>query len=159
VVRYLLVRLKKRQGLNLRRNLRLVIISIDQGFISRILKIVYYLVIMKEINFNPADFEPVRKIALTFPDSTDSVSHYDTPSIKIKKNLLARLNENGEFFVIRTDFESREHFLEQYPETFFITPHHQPYPYVCMWVNNFSMKVLKEVLETGYKAITAKKKK
>jgi hypothetical protein len=114
---------------------------------------------MKEINFNPADFEPVRKIALTFPDSTDSVSHYDTPSIKIKKNLLARLNESGEFFVIRTDFESREHFLEQYPEICFITPHFIPYPYIAMWKDKCNMKVLKEVLETGYKAITEKKKK
>lgn len=114
---------------------------------------------MKEINFNPADFEPVRKIALTFPNATDSVSHYDTPSVKIKKNLLARLNESGDFFVIRTDFESREQLLEQYPETFFITPHYVPYPYIAMWKNNYTQKLLKEVLETGYKAITAKKKK
>lgn len=53
---------------------------------------------MKNINFNPADFEPVRHIALQFPNAADSVSHYDTPSVKIKKNLLCRIHENGEWF-------------------------------------------------------------
>jgi len=114
---------------------------------------------MKEINFNPADFEPLRQIALQFPDASDSLSHYDTPSVKIKKNLLARLHENGGFIAIRTDFESRDYFLEHYPEVFFITPHYNDYPYICMYVRGYSLEVLKEVLETGYKAITTKKDK
>ncbi|WP_316815281.1 hypothetical protein [Pedobacter nyackensis] len=112
---------------------------------------------MKEINFNPVDFEPVRQIALQFPDSSDSLSHYDTPSVKIRKNLLARLHENGEFFAIRTDFESRNNFLEQYPEMCFITPHYIDYPYICMYVKGYSLEVLRMVLETGYQAITKKK--
>jgi hypothetical protein len=112
---------------------------------------------MKQINFNPADFEPVRAIALQFPDASDSLSHYDTPSIKIKKNLLCRLHESGEFLAVRTNFESRLRFLESYPETFFITPHYTDYPYVCLYINSYSMDLLKEVLETGYKAIIMKK--
>lgn len=114
---------------------------------------------MKEINFNPADFEPVRQIALQFPDSSDSLSHYDTPSVKIKKNLLARLHENGEFIAIRTDFQSRDYFLEHYPETFFITPHYVDYPYICMDIHSYSLEALKAVLETGYQAIIKKKEK
>ncbi|ETZ21753.1 hypothetical protein [Pedobacter sp. V48] len=114
---------------------------------------------MKAINFNPVDFEPVRQIALQFPDASDSLSHYDTPSIKIKKNLLCRLHENGEWLAVRTDFESRERFLEEYPESCFITPHYKDYPYICLYINSYSRELLKEVLETGFKAITAKKKK
>lgn len=114
---------------------------------------------MKVINFNPADFEPVRQIALQFSDASDSLSHYDTPSVKIKKNLLSRLHENGEFIAIRTDFKSRDYFLEHYPEMFFITQHYNDYPYICMYVHGYSLEVLKAVLETGYKAITKKKDK
>ena len=109
-------------------------------------------------DFDPHDFEPIRNIALRFPNASDSLSHYDTPSVKIKKNLLCRLNENGEWIVIRTDFESRDVFLEQYPESCFITPHYEKYPYICLTVNNYSLELATAILETGYKAITAKKK-
>lgn len=112
---------------------------------------------MKEINFNPLDFEPVRQIALNFPDAIDSLSHYNTPSIKIKKHLLCRLHENGIWIAFRTDFERREVFLEKYPESCFITPHYKDYPYICMYVNSYTPELLKAVLETGYRAIIAKK--
>lgn len=114
---------------------------------------------MKTTNFNPADFELARTLALQFPDASDSLSHYDTPSIKIKKNLLCRLHENGEWIALRTDFESREMFLEQYPESCFITAHYKDYPYICLYVNNYSPDLLKTILDTGFKAITEKKKK
>jgi hypothetical protein len=112
---------------------------------------------MKQINFNPADFEPVRKIALQFTDASDSLSHYDTPSINIKKNLLCRLHEGGEWLAIRTDFESRELFLEKYPESCFINAHFKNYPYIGVYVNSYSRELLEAILESGYRAITAKK--
>lgn len=113
---------------------------------------------MKEINFNPADFEPARRIALLFPDAQDSLSHYNTPSVKIKKNLLCRLHEGGEWLTIRTDYQSRELFLEQYPESCFINAHLQNYPYIGVYVNSYSMELLKTILESGFMAITEKKK-
>jgi len=114
---------------------------------------------MKDIHFNPADFEHVRQIALQFPNASDSLSHYDTPSIKIGKNLLCRLHENGEWLAVRTDFESRERYLEQYPESCFITPHYKDYPYVCLYIHSYSPELLQDVLTSGYRAIIEKKKK
>ena len=112
---------------------------------------------MKEINFDPADFEPLRQIALQYPDATDSLSHYDTPSIKIKKNLLCRLHENREWFALRTDLESREMFLGKYPESCFINAHFKNYPYIGIYVNSYTINLLKLVLESGFKALTKKK--
>lgn len=111
-----------------------------------------------EIIFNVVDFEPVRKIAMNFSNASDSLSHYDTPSVKIKKSLLCRLNENGQWFVIRTDFESRERFLEQYPESCFITPHYQDYAYLCIDVKNYTATLVTEILQSGYDAIMTHKK-
>lgn len=114
---------------------------------------------MKPINFNPNDFEPVRRIALEFPNAADSLSHGDTPSVKIKKHLLCVLNQSGEWIVIRTDFESRAVFLEKHPEYCFITPHYENYPYICIQISGYSLTVIKEILESGYQAIIKKKKK
>lgn len=113
---------------------------------------------MKLINFNPADFEPVRQLALTFPHASDGLSHNDTPSVKIKKNLLCRLHENGEWIVIRTDFESRAMFLDKYPESCLITPHFLKYPYLAVYISSYRITMIKEILESGYLAITRKHK-
>ena len=72
----------------------------------------------KHISFNPADFEPVKKIALGFPGAEEAVSHYDTPSIKINGKFMCRLVEGGDFIPIHLNFDLREHYLEQYPEIF-----------------------------------------
>lgn len=112
---------------------------------------------MKVINFTPSTFEPLRQLALLFPNAEDSLSHYNTPSIKIKQHLLCRLHENGAWFAMRTDFKSRDEFLEQYPESCFITPHHKNYPYICVHTANYTVALLKAILESGYKAITEKK--
>ncbi len=50
------------------------------------------------ISFNPADFDPVKKIALSFPGAEESVSHYDTPSVKINGKFMCRLVESGILF-------------------------------------------------------------
>jgi hypothetical protein len=114
---------------------------------------------MKEIRFDPADFEPVRAIALTFPGAFDSLSHYDTPSVKVGKNLLCRLHEEGRWIAFRTDFESRDSFLDRYPESCFITEHYRKYPYICVHTGNYTPGLLRALLETGYHAITRKKEK
>lgn len=108
---------------------------------------------MKEVRFDPTDFEPARQIALGFPNAADSLSHYGTPSVKIKDKLLCRLHENGEWIAVRTDFADRDGFLERYPESCFITPHYRDYPYICIDVKNVGIEVLREVLESGHRAI------
>lgn len=38
----------------------------------------------KTVNFIYADFEVVKNIALTFPDTEESISHEGTPSVKVR---------------------------------------------------------------------------
>lgn len=38
----------------------------------------------KTVNFNYADFEVVKNIALSFPDTEESISHEGTPSVKVR---------------------------------------------------------------------------
>lgn len=111
----------------------------------------------KIVNFNPGDFEPIRKIALSFPGVADDVSHYNTPSLKVEKKFMARLHESGEFIALRLDFEYRDKYLNSYPEIFHLPDHYKNYPAICMWVNAASAKLLKEIVELSWKRMAGKK--
>ena len=61
---------------------------------------------------------PSKKIALLFPGTEESVSHENTPSIKVRGKLMCRLHDCGEFIPIHLDFEKRDEYLIRYPEIF-----------------------------------------
>ena len=96
----------------------------------------------RNVNFNNADFEAINNIALTFPDTEESVSHEGTPSIKVRGKLMCRLHECGEFIPIRLDFETRDRYLESHPEIFHLPDHFKAYPYVCMWIHNYDKNLI-----------------
>ncbi len=108
-------------------------------------------------HFDPKDFEAVKNIALNFPGAEESISHEGTPSVKVRGKLMCRLHDSGEFIPIRLDFEIRDHYLERYPEIFHLPDHFKPYPYICMWINHYDKKLLKEILELSWKGLATKK--
>lgn len=111
----------------------------------------------KASSFNPKDFEPIRQIALTFPGAEDSVSHENTPSIKVRGKLMCRLHDNGEFIPIRLDFNLRDKYLDSHPEIFHLPDNFKPYPYIAMWIHNYDKKLLREVLELSWRGLASKK--
>ena len=111
----------------------------------------------KAINFNPADFEPVKKIALLFPGTEESTSHENTPSVKIRGKLMCRLHDSGAFIPIRLDFELRDRYLDSHPEIFHLPDHFKAYPYICMWIHQYDKNLLTEVLEWSWKGLASKK--
>ena len=111
----------------------------------------------KAVNFKYADFEAVKNIALTFPDTKESISYVGTPSIKVRGKLMCRLHDSGEFIPIRLDFEIRDKYLDSHPEIFHLPDHFKSYPYICMWIHNYDKKLLTEVLELSWKGLATKK--
>ncbi len=111
----------------------------------------------KTVNFNYADFEPIKNIALKFPGTEESTSHENTPSIKVRGKLMCRLHDNGEFIPIRLDFELRNRYLDSHPEIFHLPDHFKAYPYICMWTHNYDKKLLTEILELSWKGLATKK--
>lgn len=112
----------------------------------------------KAVNFKYADFEAVKNIALTFPDTEESISYEGTPSIKVRGKLMCRLHDSGEFIPIRLDFEIRDKYLDSHPEIFHLPDHFKSYPYICMWIQNYDKKLLTEVLELSWKGLATKKR-
>ena len=112
---------------------------------------------LKQVKFNNADFEPVKKIALTFPGAEESVSHENTPSVKVRGKLMCRLHDNGEFIPIHLAFEIRDKYLDSHPEIFHLPEHFKAYPYICMWLHNYDTNLLKEILELSWRGLASKK--
>lgn len=111
----------------------------------------------RTVPFNPSDFEPVRTMALRFPGNEESVSHENTPSIKVRGKLMCRLHESGEFIPIRLDFAIRDAYLDSHPEIFHLPDHFKGYPYVCMWIHPYDRKLLAEILELSWRGLATKK--
>ncbi len=107
--------------------------------------------------FNYSDFEPIKNIALTFSGAEESVSHGNTPSIKVNGKFMCRLHENGEFIPIRLDFELRDKYLNSHPEIFHLPDHYKNYPSICMWVHNYNKDLLTEILELSWRGLATKK--
>jgi len=108
-------------------------------------------------NFNYADFEVVKNIALTFPGIEESVSHEGMPSVKVRGKLMCRLHDNGQFIPIRLDFKIRDKYLDSHPEIFHLPDHFKAYPYICMWLHNYHRELVREVLEQSWKGLATKK--
>ena len=111
----------------------------------------------KAVNFNYTDFETVKKIALTFPDTEEGISHERTPSVKVRGKLMCRLHDSGEFIPIRLDFDIRDKYLDSHPEIFHLPDHFKGYPYICMWIHQYDKFLLKEILEQSWKGLATKK--
>lgn len=111
----------------------------------------------KMLNYNYSDFDFVKNIALTFPDTQESVSHEGTPSVKVRNKLMCRLHNNGEFIPIHLDFDLRDKYLDKYPEFFHLPDHFKAYKYICMWTNCQDTELLNEILELSWKGLATKK--
>lgn len=108
-------------------------------------------------DFDPTDFEPIRKIALQFPGTEDSISHENTPSVKVRGKLMCRLHHHEKFIPIRLDFEQRDRYLESYPEIFHVPDHYKLYPYICMWIHDYDRDLLREILEASWRLLASQK--
>lgn len=107
--------------------------------------------------YNPADFETVKQVALSFPETEEAISHEGTPSVKVRGKLMCRLHESGSFIPIRLNFELRDQYLNSHPELFHLPDHFKNYPYLCMWVHHYDIQLLKQVLALSWRGLATKK--
>lgn len=112
---------------------------------------------MKILNFNYSDFNGVKNIALSFPDTEESISHEGTPSVKVHNKLMCRLYESGKFIPIRLDLEIRDKYLESYPVFFHLPNHFKVYPYICLWTGKYDKNLLTEILKLSWKGLATNK--
>lgn len=108
-------------------------------------------------SYNSAHFETVKQVALSFPETKESVSHEGTPSVKVRGKLMCRLHETGSFIPIHLNFELRDQYLDSHPELFHLPDHFKNYPYICMRVHTCDTQLLKQVLTLSWRGLATKK--
>ena len=100
-------------------------------------------------------FEPVRKAAAGLPDVEEGTS-YGTPAFRVRGRFFARLREDGESLVLRTDFDSRDAMLRAQPRIFYITDHYRDYPSVLVRLSVVRPAQLRELLADSWRSVAPK---
>lgn len=102
-----------------------------------------------------AAFEPVRRAARGLPGIEEGTS-YGTPALKVRGKLVARIREDAELLVLRSDFDSRDAMLRLQPRVFCITDHYRDYPAVLVRLSAVSEAQLGELLEDAWRGVAPK---
>lgn len=90
-------------------------------------------------------------LAQRFPGVEESTS-YNTPSLKVKGKLIARLRSEAEgALALYCDFIDREMLLQAAPDTFFITDHYANYPMILVRLDKVLPSALPELIEKAWR--------
>lgn len=98
----------------------------------------------------------VRRLALALPEAEETTS-YGTPAFKVRGKLFARLREEGDILVVKCDLNEREALTQSEPDTYFVTPHYQNYPYVLVRMKEIDLEPLRELLTDAWRIAAPKR--
>ncbi len=101
-------------------------------------------------------FAAVQELALALPEAEQGTS-YGTPAFKVRGTLFARLREEGDVLVVKVDFDYREALTRSEPDTYFITPHYEKYPYVLVRLVNVDIEDLRKLLTNAWRMSAPKR--
>jgi hypothetical protein len=108
-------------------------------------------------------FDIVRTVGLTLPD-VEATTRYDgSPVLKLGGAFLAGLATHPSAepgtLVVRAGFEEREGFLEDAPETYYLTDYYRPYPLVLVRLSQIDRAALHDVLSVSWRLTAPKARK
>jgi hypothetical protein len=98
-----------------------------------------------------AEWDTVRELGLALPSVEESTS-YGTPALKVAGKMFVRLRPelDGPVLVVRTDPMERDFLLQAQPDTYFVTPHYDGYPYVLVRLDRIGADELREALTESW---------
>lgn len=104
----------------------------------------------------PCTYDTVRRIALAFPEVVEGKA-YGTPSLHVRRKLMLRMWEDGETLVAKVDPANRPRFLEDSPDTFFLTDHYRNYPTMLVNLLSIHEDTLCRVIESAWRFTAPKR--
>jgi hypothetical protein len=101
-------------------------------------------------------FAAVHRAAARLPGVELSTS-YGTPALKVRGKLFARLHQDGDCLVLRTELLDREILMQSDPRVFFITDHYRDHPWILVRFATVSPCALPELLERAWRLVAPTK--
>jgi hypothetical protein len=104
-------------------------------------------------------FESVRQMALALAlDKVEESTSYGTPAFKVGGQLIARLREDLDSLVVRSDFEQRAELMAVDPETYYITDHYLNYEWVLVRLERVHPDALRDLLRGAWRGAASGRK-
>jgi hypothetical protein len=100
-------------------------------------------------------FDDVRNIALALPGVKEGTS-YGTSALKVGGKLIARVHQNLDCLVLRTDFMGREILMQSAPDAFFITEHYRDHPWILVRFAMVEKRALPDLIERAWRLVASK---
>jgi hypothetical protein len=98
----------------------------------------------------PNCFEVVKRIGLTLPDVEAGTRYDRSPVLKVAGVFMAALASHGsaepDTLVVRADIEEREAFIEDAPDTYYLTEYYRRYPLILVRLNSVTEDALRDLL-------------
>ncbi len=103
-----------------------------------------------------AGWDTVVALGRELPGVEESTS-YGTPALKVRGKLVARLREDGELVVLRTDLDERAALVAADPTTFVVTPHYEAHPMVLVRLATVDVGELRELLTESWRRVAPRR--
>ena len=105
-------------------------------------------------------FERVRKAALALPDVEATIRYDGSPVLKACGVYMAGLASHPSAepatLVVKMAIEERDAFLEDAPETYYLTDDYRPHPVVLVRLSQIDQAALRDLLSIAWRLVTAK---
>jgi hypothetical protein len=100
-------------------------------------------------------FDIVNKVGLTLPDVEVATRYDGSPVLKVAGVFMAGLATHSSAepntLVIRADPEERELFIEEAPDTYYLTDYYRRYPLVLVRLQRVTQEALRELLSSSHR--------
>ena len=111
----------------------------------------------------PDTFKLVRTVGLALPDVEATTKYDGSPVLKVSGSFMAGLATHPSAepgtLVVRADFEERDRFIEDAPETYYVTDYFRGYPVVLVRLSGIDREALRDLLSASWRLALAKTRK
>ena len=83
---------------------------------------------------------------------------YNTPALKVRKKLFARLKEDGDQIAVFVDFMEREALVQGSPDVYVVTDHYRDHPMMLVNLDAVPKAELREVLIESWRRRAPKRR-